>query len=123
MRRRFQYSMAAQQVGIEPRRNLRRKSVGKKDCGKDAAWKSTNHFSYALLNLSYRAGFTLSHSHADDGPNPRAAEQIQNQARVLTCDWTKNRGHARGAGVFPLAPLSQVNSCVTGLELLGKSFR
>ena len=38
-----------------------------------------------------KAGFPLSHSHGGDGPIP-SAEQIQNQARVLTYDWTKNRG-------------------------------
>jgi integrase-like protein len=53
---------------------------GEKGCGKDAPWKSTNHFSTPLGNPANPAGFPLSHSHGDDGPIPHAAERVQNQA-------------------------------------------
>jgi putative transposase len=53
---------------------------GEKGCGKDAAWKSTNHFSTPLGNPANPAGFPLSHSHGDDGLAQCAAEEFQNQA-------------------------------------------
>src|ERR1700674_2177851 len=52
---------------------------GEKGCGKDAARKSTNHFSSPLGNPANPAGFPLSHSHGDGGLIPDA-EQFQNQA-------------------------------------------
>jgi len=53
---------------------------GENGCGKDAAWKSTTHFSTPLGNPAKGAGFPLSHSHGDGGLAPSTIEQIQKQA-------------------------------------------
>ena len=51
---------------------------GEKGRGKDAAWKSTNHFSTPLGNPANPAGFPLSHRPGGDGPLPNT-ERIHNQ--------------------------------------------
>ena len=66
--------------GIEPRRNSRRKSAGKRAVEKTLRGKVQTSFSSPLGNPANAAGFPLSHSPGDDGLIPRATEQIQNQA-------------------------------------------
>jgi putative transposase len=51
---------------------------GETGCGKDAAWKSTTHFSTPLGNPAKSAGFPLSHSPGDDGIVPQTAQEFQN---------------------------------------------
>ena len=72
--------------------------VGEKGCGKDAAWKSADHFSPPLGNPANPAGFPLSHSHGDGGPIPRVAAQIQNQAPSVNL-WLDQKRRAGQVGI------------------------
>jgi putative transposase len=68
---------------------------GEKGCGKDAAWKSTNHFSTPLGNPANPAGFPLSHSPGGDELISRPPRSFRTKPRVLTYDWTKNWGQVK----------------------------
>src|SRR6266550_1770905 len=82
--------------GIEPRRNSRRKSAGKKAVEKTLRGKVQTTFPLRLEIPQTRRDSHFPTASAATGSSPVPPSRFRTKPRALTYDWTKNGGQVIG---------------------------
>src|ERR1019366_8052790 len=91
----LQYGTATQQLrGIEPRRNSRQKSAGKRAVEKTLRGKVQTTFPLRLGIPQTRRDSHFPIAPAATVPSPAPPSRFRTKPRVLTYDWIKNGGRS-----------------------------